>query len=92
MSEQMPKEIVDLIESAQDTASKIIAQQAKDHPRTIAALYGDGKTTGCICKEIREGGNICHSNDVCECQLFGTFDDPTYCGEDELKEIKKGIK
>jgi len=44
----------------------------------------------CICKEIKDGGNICNSNDGCDYQLFGDFDDPTFCGEDELKEL--GLK
>jgi len=46
----------------------------------------------CICKEKMAGGNICHSNDVCECQVFGTFDDPTFCGEEELEELKQKDK
>ncbi len=43
----------------------------------------------CDCKEPGEGGNVCHSNDVCEYQLFGGFDGPVFCGEDEIKEFDK---
>ena len=41
---------------------------------------------GCTCKEIVKGGNICHSNDACECQMFEDFDDPVFCMEDEIKD------
>jgi len=52
----------------------------------------DEKEMTCTCKEIKDGGNICHSNDGCECQLFGDFDDPVFCGEDELKDLEKKRK
>jgi len=52
----------------------------------------DEKEMTCTCKVIKEGGNICLSNDGCECQLFGDFDDPVFCGEDELKDLEKKRK
>ena len=44
---------------------------------------------GCCCKEIANGGNICHSNDHCDYQMFGAFDDPVFCMDDELKDLQK---
>ena len=41
----------------------------------------------CECMEKTENGDICHSNDGCEYQLFGTFDDPIFCGEQEIRDI-----
>ena len=40
----------------------------------------------CIHKVIKDGGNICLSNDSCDCKMFGDFDDPVFCGEEELAE------
>jgi hypothetical protein len=43
----------------------------------------------CTCREKAEGGDICRSNDYCRFQMFGTFEDPTFCMREELLDVEK---
>jgi hypothetical protein len=44
--------------------------------------------TRCKFREEKEGGDICHSPEGCNYQMFGTDNDPIFCAEGEFEKTE----